>query len=193
MGENDWGKLGLVLMGGAMLNKSLIQFSIDGWSCAPCRLFTWGQAMVEVMKIMVTSLKRSHECTATLSAPNPAAGHHRPKPSTETPGKETSRQFSFGVTVPFPWVPVHKVLLCPPRVCFPVLCKFWQLYSGVNGDLLQEDLCHTQSPCPCGRPLPTRTSTGDDAQTQFCLSLCGVPGSWCAQNLFEPSEHLWRE
>ena len=37
-----------------------------------------------------------------------------------------------------------------------------------------------------------RTSTGD-AQTQFCLSLCGVPGSWCAQDLFEPSEHLWRE
>ena len=30
----DWlrGKLGLVLMGGAMLSKSLIQFSVDGWS-----------------------------------------------------------------------------------------------------------------------------------------------------------------
>ena len=27
---------------------------------------------------MVTSLKRSHACTATLSAPNPAAGYHRP-------------------------------------------------------------------------------------------------------------------
>ena len=42
-------------------------------------------------------------------------------------------------------------------------------------------------------PLPTlltRTSTGD-TQTQFCLSLCGVSGSWCAQGLFEPSEHLW--
>ena len=42
------------------------------------------------------------------------------------------------------------------------------------------------------RPWPTRTSTGD-AQTQLCLSLCGIPGSWCAQNLFEPSKHLWRE
>ena len=47
-------------------------------------------------------------------------------------------------------------------------------------------------PCPCGSPLLTRTSTGD-AQTQFCLSICGVPGSWCAQGLFEPSEHLWWE
>ena len=48
---------------------------------------------------------------------------------------------------------VHKVLLCPPRVYFPVLCKFWQLYGGVSSDLLQEGLCHTwvcctQSPCP---------------------------------------------
>ena len=40
------GKLGLVLMGGAMLSKSLIQFSVDGWSCVPSLLFTWGQTMV---------------------------------------------------------------------------------------------------------------------------------------------------
>ena len=33
------GILGLVLMGGAMLNKSLIQFSVDGWSCVPSLLF----------------------------------------------------------------------------------------------------------------------------------------------------------
>ena len=49
-------KLGLVLMGGAMLNKSLIQFSVDGWSCVISLLFTRGQTVVEVMKIMVTSL-----------------------------------------------------------------------------------------------------------------------------------------
>ena len=104
------------------------------------------------------------------------------------------RQISYGVTVPFSWVLMYKVLLCPPRVYFPVLCKFWKLYSGVNGNLLQEGLCHThtQSPHPCSRPPPTHTSIGD-AQTQFCLSLCGVPGSWCARDLFEPSERLWRE
>ena len=33
------GKLGLVLMGGTMLNKSLIQFSLDGWSCVPSLFF----------------------------------------------------------------------------------------------------------------------------------------------------------
>ena len=81
-----------------------------------------------------------------------------------------------------------RFCLCPPRACFPVLCKFWWLDGGVNGDLLQEGLCHTQvcctqSPCPCGSPLLTHTSSGD--------SLCGVSGSWCT-DLFEPSERLWR-
>ena len=79
----------------------------------------------------------------------------------------------------------------------PVLCKFWQLYGGVNGDLLQEGIhhtqvCCTQPPCPCSRPLLTCASTGD-TPTQFCLSVCGVSGSWCAQGLFEASEHLWWE
>ena len=146
-------------------------------------LFTWGQTMVEVMEIRMTSLKTSHACTATPSAPNPAAGHRRPTPPPETPRHPTHRQVSCGVTLPFSSL-VHKVLLCPPRVT--VLCKFWQLSSGVNGDLFQEELCHphTQSPCPCSKPLLTTTSAGD-AQTQLCLSLCGVPGS-CAQVCLSP-------
>ena len=42
--------------------------------------------MVEVMKIMATSFKRSHVCTATLTAPNTVVGHHQPTPPLETPG-----------------------------------------------------------------------------------------------------------
>ena len=62
-------KLGSVLMGGAILCKSLIQFSVDGWSCVPSLLFTWDQTMVEVMKIMETSFKRSQACQeATIRA-----------------------------------------------------------------------------------------------------------------------------
>ena len=84
--------------------------------------------------------------------------------------------------------------MCPLRVCFPVLCKFWQLYGRVNGDLLQEGLCHTQVCCPqspscCGRPLLTRTSAGD-VQTQSWLSLRGFSGFWCTEGLFVPSECL---
>ena len=42
--------------------------------------------MVEVMKIMVTSFKRPHAFTASLSAPNPAEGHSQPMPQPEAPG-----------------------------------------------------------------------------------------------------------
>ena len=125
--------------------------------------------MVEVTKIMVTSFKRPHACTATLSAPNPAAGHRRPTPPWETPGHSRA---SLGQSL------VGSLLLSPGSWCVegsvcalqesvsPVLCKFWRLYGWVNGDLLQEHLCPTQvcctqSPCPCSRPLLTHTSSRD--------------------------------
>ena len=149
--------------------------------------------MVEVMKIVVTCLKRTHRHVLLHSVP-PTLQQTITDPRLHQRLPDTHRQVSCGVTDPFSWVLVHKILLCSPRVYFPVPCKFWQLYSGVNGDLLQEDLCHThtQNPCTWGGPLPTRTSTGD-AQTQFCLCLCVVPGSWCAQGLFEASERLWQK
>ena len=34
-------------MGGVMLSRSLIQFSVDVWSYVPSLLFTWGQTMVD--------------------------------------------------------------------------------------------------------------------------------------------------
>ena len=118
------------------------------------------------------------QCLQPCSRPPPI--HASTRNSWTLTGKSGS--VCFGVTAPFFWVLLHKVLLCPLRVYFPVLCKFWQLCGGVNGSLLQEGLCHTQgcctqSLCHCSRPPQTRTSTGD-AQIQFCLSLCGVPGSW---------------
>ena len=132
---------------------------------------------------METSFKRSHACTATFSASNPGAGHRRPTPPLETPGHT---QASLGQSL------VGSLLLSPGSwytqgfVCAlqesasSVLCKFCSFYGGINGDLLQAGLCHTQvcctqSPCPCSSPLLTCTSTGD-TQTQFCLSLCGVSG-----------------
>ena len=73
-----------------------------------------------------------------------------------------SGSVSCGVTDPFPGSWCTRFCLCPLRIYFPVLGKFWQLYGGVNGDLLQKGLCHTQicctkSPCPCGSPLLTCT------------------------------------
>ena len=37
---------------------------------------------------------------------------------------------------------------------------------------------------------PKEKQSPKNTQTQFCLSLCGVSGSWCAQGFFESSEHL---
>ena len=138
-------------------------------------------------------LQKSHACTATLTAPNPTAGHQQPMPLLETPehSQASLGQSPMGSLLPSPGSWGTRFCLCPPRVFFTVQCKFWQLYDGVNGNLLQEGLyhtqvCHTYSPCPYDSPLLTCTSTGD-AQTQSCLSLCGVSRSWCRQGLFEPS------
>ena len=152
---------------------------------------------MEIVKIMVTSFRRSHADTATPSAPNPAAGHRRPMPLLATPGHSRASlcQSLLGSLLlsPGSWCIQGSVCALQESVS-PVLCKFWWLCSGVNGNLLQDTLCHTQvcctqSPYPCGRPLLTCTFAGD-TQTQFWFSLCGVSGSWCAQGLFEPSEHL---
>ena len=47
-GTGCGGKLGLALVGKAMLSKPLIQFSVNGWGCVPSLLFTWGQTMVDL-------------------------------------------------------------------------------------------------------------------------------------------------
>ena len=139
-----------------MLSKPLIQFSVDRWSCVPSLLFSWGQTMLEVMKIMVTSLKRSHACPATLSAPNPAAGHQHSTPLPETPGHFRA---SLGQSL------VGSLLLSPGSwsaqgfVCvlqesdFPVLCKFWQLYGGVNGTSSKRKYAIPKSAAPRA-PVP---------------------------------------
>ena len=59
--------------------------------------------------------------------------HTSTRDSWTLPGKSGS--VSRGVTAPFSWVLMHKVLLHPPRVYFLVVCKFWQLYGGVNGNI----------------------------------------------------------
>ena len=60
--------------------------------------------MVEVMKKMANSFKRSHAGTATLSAPSSAAGLHPPVRPPETPGHS---QASLGQ------YPVALLLLSP--------------------------------------------------------------------------------
>ena len=120
-------------------------------------------------------------------------------PPLETPGHT---QASLGQSL------VGSLLLPPGSWCtqgfvcalqesvLPVLCKFWWLYRGVKGDLLQEGLCHTQvcctqSPCPCGSLLLTHTSTGDTQTLKGRSGSVSVGTPDAHKVLSEPFDCLW--
>ena len=73
----DWlrGKLGLVLLGGAIVSKSLIQFSVDGWGSVPSLLFDLRPNYAggnEDNGDLHRKVQCTHFCT---QCPDPAAGH----------------------------------------------------------------------------------------------------------------------
>ena len=74
-----------VLMGEAMLSKSLIQISVDGRGCVPSLLFDLRPNYGGDNKGNGDLLQKVLCITVTLSAPNPAAGHRQPMPPPETP------------------------------------------------------------------------------------------------------------
>ena len=183
-------------MGRAKLSKSLIQFAVNGPAMFPPWWLAWGQTMVGVMVVMVTSFRRINALTVVLSATDPVASHFWPMPPQETPGHAQASpaqslvgtlllfsrswcaqgfvcalqesvspvQWKFcnqipfiGLQSPIPWgfsVPlldphVEKSVL-HPRTFLTVWEFLWYncsivcgssaqwLYSGANGDLLQE-------------------------------------------------------
>ena len=79
--ERDWlrGKLGLILMGRAMLSKSLIHFLLMGGAVFPPCCLTWGQTVVEVMKIMAVQF--SHSVLFNSSGPHESQNTRPPCPS----------------------------------------------------------------------------------------------------------------
>ena len=62
------GKLGLVLMGGAMLSKSLIQFSVE--ACVPSLLFglrpDYGRGNKKIGRLYYFGLQKSLQVTAAM-------------------------------------------------------------------------------------------------------------------------------
>ena len=125
------------------------------------------------MKIMATSFKRSHAHTAPLSAPDPASGHRQPMPPPETPGHS---QASLGQSVvgSLLFSSGSQGFVCALQECVSlVLCKFWRFYGGVNGDLLEEGLCHTQVCCTQSQTSARDTQT---LKGRLAQSLWGSPG-----------------
>ena len=132
--------------------------------------------MVEVMKIMDTSLKRSM-CTLLHSVPltlqQATADPRLCQRLLDTHGQVWVSllcghcSFLLGPGA-------HKVLSVPSKSLFPQSCVSSAgstATSSKRAYAIPLQVCCTRS--PCSRPLLTRTSTGD-TQTQFCLSLLGV-------------------
>ena len=128
-----------------MLSKSSVQFSVDAWGCVPSLLLdlrpNYGGGNADNGDLLQALL----HCV-----PDPAAGHCRSTPPMETPGHPraslcpslvASLLLSLGS-----WC-AQGFVCALPESASPVLCKFWQLYGGINGDLLQEGFCHTQVCC----------------------------------------------
>ena len=114
----------------AMLSKSLIRFSANEKGCGPPCCLTWDQTMVEVMKIMATSFKRSHAGTATVRTP-------ALQQATANSGLcwrplDTHRQVWVSLLwghCSFPLgLGVHKVLFVPSKSLFTQSC----VSSGVS-------------------------------------------------------------
>ena len=114
-----WGKLSLLLMGGAILSKSLIQFSLDGQGCVPSLLFDLrpnyggGNGYNSDLLQKVLCRHGCAQCSWPCSRPLPT--HASAGDSWTLTGKCGS--VSCWVTAPFFWV-----LVCTR--CFGFFCFF---------------------------------------------------------------------
>ena len=185
-------------MGTTMLSKSLNQFSIVGPGCVLSLLFdlrpNHGGGNEENGDLL-QMFPCTHCCTRCL------------QPCSRSPltyasaGNSWTSQANLGQSF------VESLLLSPGSWCAqafvcalyesvsPALCKFWLLYGGVNGNLLQKGLCHTQiyfpqSSCPCSRPLMSRNSAGDTHTLNGRSGSVSVGSPGVHKVWFEPSDHL---
>ena len=117
------GKLGIVLMGRAMLSKSWIQVSVDGWGCVPFLLFdlrpNYGGGNEDncdlLQKVLCT-----HCCTLCPWLCSRSLPIHASARDSWIFISKSRPHISCEVTFPFFWVLLHtRFCLCPPRVCFP--------------------------------------------------------------------------
>ena len=111
-------------MGKAMLSKSLIQFSADGRGCVPSLLLdlkpTYGGGNEDNGNLFqkVPCMHCCIQCCQHYSRPPPT--HASAGDSWTLTGKFGS--VSCGVTAPFSWVLVHKILFVPSQRLFPQSC-----------------------------------------------------------------------
>ena len=162
-----WGKLGLALVGRAMLSKSLVQFSVDGRSCActapptpsPVLCLAGDRPVLEsigyMIGLMATSFKSTYAkmlylprllLLVLLTQWRLLSTHSSTRDSQTLIGKLSA--LFCGVTVPFPWVLVPtNVCLCPPKSVSPVVWKFcYQILLTLKGRFPGDSLSPCQIP-----------------------------------------------
>ena len=109
-------------MGGAMLSKSLIQFSVDRLGCVPSLLF-------DLSNEDNCDLLQKVQCSPRPSS-RPLLTHASTRDSWTLTGKSGS--VSCGITTPFSWVWFAQGFVCAfQESVSPVLCMFWWLYGGL--------------------------------------------------------------
>ena len=77
---------------------------------------------MEVVKKMAVSFKRSHACTAILSAPDHAPGHHQPMPPLLDTHGQVWGSLLWGHRSFLPGPGAHKVFCVPSKSLIP---QFW--------------------------------------------------------------------
>ena len=168
--EYRYWKLGLVLMGWVMFSKSLIQFSVDDSSCVPSLLFglrpncqprpsvkTPGHSQASLTQSLVGTLflspgswcAQSFCCALQESVSLTLWKFCNQIPLSSTvkfPGVSqflcqiTRLEYLLWVLKPGTFLTVWGFLWYNCSVVCGL--SAWWLYGGVNGDLLQEGLCH---------------------------------------------------
>ena len=110
-------------MGGAMLSKSLIQFSVDGWGCVLSLLFdlrpNYGGGSEDNGELLqkVLGMHCGTQCPRPCSRPLPTYASTRDLWTLTG----QSESISFGVTAPL-GSDAHRVLFVPSRSLFPQSC-----------------------------------------------------------------------
>ena len=137
--SGDWQceKLGLALMGRALLSKALIQSSADGWGCVPSLLVVWPEVTQSWVyghygRVNGDLQKDLHQ--GGTSEPGPCDESLPTHASTGDPPTLAGSfgSVSCGVTAPFLWLLVcTRFCLCPPRLesLFPSV--LWKSYNQI--------------------------------------------------------------
>ena len=106
-------------MGGAMIGKSLMQFSVDGWGCVPTLLFdvrpNYGGGNEENGDLL-QKVTLPHSVPLTLQRPLPTPTSTRD--SWTLTGKSGSVSWGYHYFFLLR-LGVHMILFVPLRVCFP--------------------------------------------------------------------------